>query len=93
MITEILTIEDVKQFAKQLIAEGLSFHPDDNFTDYINFSTNEPSYNTQEADLRNELMNQCFEICENDGVDIYEIMLEVMNSELNLNNNSQSHSS
>jgi len=92
MITEILTIEDVKQFAKQLIVEGLSFHPDDDFNDYINFSINEPSYKTEEADLRNELMNQCFEICENEGVDIYEIMLEVMNFELGLKNNTQSPS-
>lgn len=92
MITEILTIQDVKKFAKQLTAEGLSFHPDDDFNDYINFSTNEPSYNTEEADLRNELMNQCFEICENEGVDIYEIMLEVMNFELGLDNNTQSPS-
>lgn len=87
MITEILTIVDVKQFAKQLIAEGLSFHPDDDFNDYINFKTNERSYNIEEANLRNNLMNQCFEICENEGVDIYEVMLEVMNFELGSDDN------
>lgn len=87
MITEILTIEDVKQFAKQLIAEGLSFHPDDDFNNYINFKTNERSYNIEEANLRNNLMNQCFEICENEGVDIYEVMLEVINFELGSDDN------
>ncbi|OXA93792.1 hypothetical protein [Flavobacterium hercynium] len=76
MITKILTIEDVKQFAKQLTAEGLSFHPDDDFNDYINFTTNTPSYTKEDAEVRNELMNECFEICEKEGVDIYEIMME-----------------
>lgn len=76
MITRILTIEDVKQFAKQLTAEGLSFNPDDDFNDYINFSNNTSSYNKEEAKLRNELMNECFDVCEKEGVDIYEIMME-----------------
>lgn len=76
MIAKILTIEDVKFFAKQLTAEGLSFHPDDDFNNYINFTNNKPSYTKEEADIRNELMNECFDVCEKDGLDIYEIMME-----------------
>lgn len=76
MITKILTIEDVKYFAKQLTAEGLSFHPDDDFKDYINFANNKPSYTNEEAEIRNELMNECFDVCEKEGLDIYEIMME-----------------
>ena len=34
MITKIITIQDVKDFAKQLTAEGVSFHPDDDFKEY-----------------------------------------------------------
>ncbi|AXB55212.1 hypothetical protein [Flavobacterium fluviale] len=78
MLNKILNIEDVKQFAKQLTAEGLSFHPDDDFNDYVNSKTNLPSYSKEDADLRNELMNECFNVCETEGVDIYEIMLEEM---------------
>lgn len=78
MIEKILTIEDVKQFAKQLTAEGLSFHPDDDFNDYVNIAAGAPSYSTQDAEIRNELMNQCFAVCENEGLDIYEIMMEEM---------------
>ena len=78
MTNKILVIEDVKQFAKQLTAEGLSFHPDDDFSDYVNLSTNEPSYSKEDADLRNERMNECFDVCEKEGVDIYEIMMEEM---------------
>jgi hypothetical protein len=35
MLSKIETIEDVKLFAKQILAEGVSFHPDDDFKDYI----------------------------------------------------------
>lgn len=77
MITKIQTTEDVKAFAKQLIAEGVSFHPDDDFNDYVNFEENTPCYSKKEADLRNELMNNCFEVCEKEGIDIYDMMLEV----------------
>ena len=77
MITKIETADDVKVFAKQLIAEGVSFHPDDDFNDYVNFKEQEPSYKKEEADLRNNLMKKCFEVCEKEGIDIYDVMLEV----------------
>ena len=77
MITQIQTSEDVKFFAKEIIADGVSFHPDDDFNDYVNFKDNKPCYSEEEADVRNELMNSCFQVCEKEGVDIYSIMLEV----------------
>ena len=67
MITKIETADDVKAFAKQLIAEGVSFHPDDDFNDYVNFEENTPTYTKEEADVRNDLMNKCFEVCEKEG--------------------------
>ena len=36
-----------------------------------------PTYTKEEADLRNDLMSKCFEVCEKEGVDIYDVMLEV----------------
>lgn len=76
MLTKIETIEDVKLFAKQIISEGVSFHPDDDFNDYVNLKTNAPTYTPEEAEVRINLMNECFEKCNQAGVDIYEIMLE-----------------
>ena len=76
MLKEIKSIGDVEAFAKQLIDEGLSFHPDDEFNDYISLKDNKRSYTAEEAESRNELMRQCFDICENEGVDIYDLMLE-----------------
>jgi len=84
MLKQITTTKDVAAFAKQLIKEGVSFHPDDDFDDYINFETKEPTYTKNEADFRNELMNQCFSICEKNGIDIYDTMNEVALKETGL---------
>ena len=54
MITKIETADDVKAFAKQLIGEGVSFHPDDDFNDYVNFKEGTPTYTKEEAELRND---------------------------------------
>jgi hypothetical protein len=77
MVQKIETLKNVEEFAAALVAEGLSFHPDDDFKDYINLKTGEPYYSTEDAELRNKLMQQCFEICEKEGADIYNCMLEV----------------
>lgn len=75
MIKEINTIEDVKLFAFQLISdENLSFHPDNDFADYINMETGEATYSVEEVELRNNLMAKCFDICSKNEVDIYELM-------------------
>jgi len=84
MIAKIQTSEDVRNFAKQLIAEGINFHPDDDFHDTIDLETDKPTYSSTEADLRNELMSQCFEVCEQDGLDIYDISMEVTLKETGL---------
>lgn len=84
MKINIQTIEDVKHYAKKLTAEGLSFHPDDDFNDYVNFTNNTLFYNSEEAELRNKLMNDCFDVCEKEGSDIYEIMMEEQSQESGL---------
>lgn len=77
MIRQIKTTRDVVDFAKQLIKEGVNFHPDDDFNDCVNLESQEPTYSKEEADFRNELMKQCFSVCEKNGVDIYDTMHEV----------------
>lgn len=74
MISSIQTIENDEVFAQQLIAEGLNFHPDDNFCDYINLETMESTYSESEAQIRNQLMDRCFEVCEAEGIEIYSVM-------------------
>jgi len=69
MIQEIKTIRDVKTFFEELLSEGLNFHPDDQFEDYINYETKEPTYTEEEAVLRNHLLEQAFDVCEKQGHD------------------------
>ena len=77
MIKEINTIEDVKLFAFQLVnEEDLSFHPDDNFSDYINLETKKPLYSVDQVIQLNQLLDKCFIICEQEKSDIYELMGE-----------------
>ena len=77
MIQEIKTVEDVKTFFNELLAEELNFHPDDRFEDYINYETMEPTYTEEEAMLRNRLVEQSFDVCDKDNADIYELCTEI----------------
>lgn len=76
MIQEIKTAEDVKTFFNELYTEGLSFHPDDLFEDYVRTKTGEPFYSVEEVAVRNVLMGQAFDVCEKGNVDIYELSLD-----------------
>lgn len=77
MIQEIKSIEDVKTFFRQLLAEDLNFHPDTPFEDYITSETKVDTYTTKEAEIRNRLLEECFDTCEKEKVDIYEIAMEI----------------
>ncbi|MBO4380397.1 MAG: hypothetical protein J5784_05285 [Muribaculaceae bacterium] len=73
----IKTIADVKELAKYLYYErGVAFHPDDDFEDYICEETHEPTFTKSEVNLFNRLMGECFDVCEREQKDIYEVMSE-----------------
>jgi len=72
-VLEIKSIEDVVVFADVLRLEGCSFHPDDDFSEYVN-KDNEPAYNSEEIELRNRLMDECFAVCKSENKDVYEVM-------------------
>lgn len=78
MIRKIKNTDDVVIFAKQLVKESVSFHCDDDFNDYVNVETKKKTYAKRQANFRNNLMNQCFEICERNGIDIYDVMNGVL---------------
>ena len=77
MISNIGSIEDVKTFFNQLNKEGLNFHPDDEFSLYINLETGEQSYTIDETTNRNTLLAQSFEVCEKEKADIYELCIDI----------------
>ncbi|HWZ15433.1 MAG TPA: hypothetical protein VNW95_09365 [Mucilaginibacter sp.] len=84
MIAEIKDIQDVDVFFHDLIKEGVNCHPDDDFTQYVNIETGEDTFTAQEAAIRNDLMSKAFEICENSGIDIYDMMQEIFLKETGL---------
>lgn len=75
----IITIEDVKAFAKYLTNDLLlNFHTDDDFSFYVNYETKEPIFSPEEAAKYNALMNECFDVCEKANVDVYDVMGEYL---------------
>mgnify|MGYP000042604404 FL=1 len=73
--THITTIQDIKDFANYLVnTEHVNFNSDEDFRSYINYETHEPTYSEEETIKRNNLMEQCFNVCEHDNADIYEVM-------------------
>lgn len=77
MLSEIKSLEDISEFVAQLVKEELNYHPDDDFENYVNIETGEPSYTLRQASLRNRLNIQCFEVCESAGADLYDISMEI----------------
>ena len=82
----ITTIQDVKDFADYLVnTEHLNFNSDEDFRNYISYETHKPTYSEAEAVKRNNLMKQCFRVCESEEVDIYEVMGEYIMEAFKLN--------
>ena len=78
---EISSIEDVKSFFQSLYDKhDLAFHPDDSFHDYVN-EKGERLFEDEEAEVYDKVMEDCFTLCEREGVDIYEIGFEVQREE------------
>lgn len=77
MNLKINTIEDVRTFFGEIINERVNIHPDDDFKSIINIKTGSSTFTEEEAELHNKLMDKCFEVCEQSGVDIYNLAMEV----------------
>lgn len=70
MIKEVNILDNVAVFTKEIIAEWVAIHPDDDFADMINVETEKSTYTPAEAELRNSLMSKCFEVCEQHEIPI-----------------------
>ena len=78
-VSKIVNLIDVVNFFKHLIYEkNLFFHPDDDFNDFVQNKNCVPSINSDEAGIYNHLMEQCFAVCEEQGIEIYSIGLASM---------------
>ncbi len=75
-LSQITSKEDVLKFFQFLHNDcNVSFHPDDLFTDYVD-EMMEPFFSEDEATKLQEIMDKCFDYCEQNGCDIYEIGIE-----------------
>lgn len=70
-------VADVKEFFGWLLDEGINFHPEDSFSNYINVKTKGPSFSKEVADELDGLMDQAWKICENYDIDICALSCEV----------------
>ena len=78
MIQTIKTENDLRTLLTEVISYlGWAFHPDDPMTDYVYRGTGEPSYTPEEAQRLDLLMDESFDFCEQHGVDIYELSMEI----------------
>ena len=78
MIQSIHTENDLRAMLTEVISYlGWAFHPDDPMTDYVCRDTNEPSYSLEEAKKLDKLMDEAFNFCKQQGIDIYELSTNI----------------
>lgn len=78
MIQAIKTGIDLRAFLTELICYlGWAFHPDNPMSDYVRRDTGVPSYSSEEAERLDNLMDKAFDFCEQRGIDIYELSMEI----------------
>ena len=75
--SHITTVEEIKDFFHHIVYDlGINFHPDEDFKDYVSYETGERTMDDEQAELYNRLMDEAFEVCDNDQ--IYEIGSELL---------------
>lgn len=71
----ITTLAEVKAFASYLFFDlSTAFHPEDDFSAYVNASNGNPAFTEIRAMRLNQRMSECANICDLAGVDICEVM-------------------
>ncbi len=74
--SHITTTEEVRDFFSHIVNDlGINFHPDDDFKNYVSYTTGEHTMDNAQAELYNRLMDEAFEIC---GEEVYEIGRELL---------------
>ena len=83
--SHIKSVKDVKTFFHHIVSERkVNFHPDDMFEDYVSCEGGINTFTLGECAIYNRLMDESFAVCNNEGVDIYAIGLEELQTALEL---------
>lgn len=81
--SQIKSVSDVESFFHHIVHERkVNFHPDDMFEDYISYEDGINSFTAEECAIYNRLMDESFNVCESNGIDIYEIGLKELKTHL-----------
>ena len=79
------SVKDVETFFHHIVSERkVNFHPDDMFEDYVSCEGGINTFTLGECAIYNRLMDESFAVCNNEGVDIYAIGLEELQTALEL---------
>lgn len=78
------SMEDVAAFARSVIRDGVNYHPDTDFLDYVNIEKGGATYTLEEASALNKNNGKAFGLCRKQDVDIYEFLLPVFLEETGL---------
>lgn len=72
--SHINSVEDVKTFFHYLVYDcHVNFHPDEDFKNYICYEDKTVTFTTDEVELFNRLMDESFDMCSKEKIDIYQI--------------------
>lgn len=84
--SNIKTVKDVEAFFHHIVFERkVNFHPDNMFEDYVSCEGGINTFTIDECAIYNRLMDECFRVCDNEGVDIYSIGLKELQTALGIN--------
>lgn len=73
-LEHITTLSEVRRYASYLGVDlKVSFYPKDKFESYVD-DKGEPIFTPEEALIGNRLMAECFDVCEEEGKELYEEM-------------------
>ena len=79
------SVKDVEAFFHHIVFERkVNFHPDDMFEDYVFCESGINTFTRDECAIYNRLMDECFAVCKKEGVDIYKIGLEELQTALEI---------
>ena len=84
MTTSILSLTDVKTFVRHVIYDlDVNFNPDEDFRGYVNLNRQQQkSFTADEATRLNQQLEECFAVCEKEGVEIYAVALPILKRRL-----------
>ena len=72
----IKNVADVEKFFMWLKDNDILLHPDDGFTWLVDFAEEEgeiPCITREQGTYLDDVMDKCFEVCEDSNADIYEL--------------------